>query len=549
MVALSSLYLCAVLTAATPDIVLLEFYSPSCGPCQSMQGTIDRLKKDGYPIQQINVETAHEAARQFQIRHVPTCVLLVGGKEVSRLDGAQSRDAIESVFQQARAAQQAAAQTAAQAASQAEEFVVRGQSPEARRGLGLFNRLSGNKQSDAGAPPMQITGGTAAPASAAPSTEFGRDDAFSRRSASTTSDVAPVENMPLGGVATPPANSLPTNAFPSQAVPTHSEPAQTAEFKQYNSPSERALHSTVRLKIEDPAGVSFGTGTIIDELKDEYLIVTCGHIFRDSKGQGKINVDLHTSLASKPVPGQLISFDLTRDIALVSIRPGVTVPVAPVASDPRKIVAGLPVFSIGCDHGHEASVRESRITAVNKYNGSPNYTASGMPVQGRSGGGLFTSDGTLIGICNAADQQGDEGLYAALGTIHWQLDQIGQTAIYQKGAVADAIAATDSRDQVPAPAAADIAGMSNLPTMAPPASSGAAMLAGNNQEIILFVRDKNQPSARGEAIVIDRPTPELLEVIGRASRGGATLSGSQPQPTGMRSLPEEPPTIVRGQNK
>lgn len=544
MVALSSLYLCALLTAATPDIVLLEFYSPSCGPCQSMQGTIDRLKKDGYPIQQINVEAAPDVARQYQIRHVPTCILLVSGKEVSRLDGAQSRDAIESIFQQAKAAQQASAQVAAQAATQAEEFVVRGQSPEGRRGLGLFNRLGGAKQADPGAPPMQISGGTAAPTSMPPSSqpaaEFGRDDAFSRRQSAATA--MPETQMPVAAAApTNVATNIPTNALPVTA-PTANVNAGTV--------SDRALLSTVRLKIEDPAGVSFGTGTIIDVLKDEALVVTCGHIFRDSKGQGKILVDLHNSLASQPVPGQLISFDLTRDIALVSIRAGVAVPAASVASDPSKIKEGTRVFSIGCDHGHEASVRESRITAVNKYNGSPNYTASGMPVQGRSGGGLFTPDGTLIGICNAADQQDDEGLYAALGTIHWQLDQIGQTAIYQKTIpTADAVAATASRDEVPTQSLTDMAAMAAMPESASAPGNFHQALPGGNQEIIFIVRDKNQPQSRSEAIVIERPTPELMEALSRASRGNTAISSSQPIPTTMRTLPEEPPTIVRGQNK
>ena len=58
----------------------------------------------------------------------------------------------------------------------------------------------------------------------------------------------------------------------------------------------------------------------------------------------------------------------------------------------------VPVFTIGCDKGADASVRSSQITAVNKYRGKPNFCAAGAPVDGRSGGGLFTADGLLIGI-------------------------------------------------------------------------------------------------------------------------------------------------------
>lgn len=504
MVALPTMFLCAALAANSPDAVLLEFYSPACGPCQSMQSTIDRLKKDNYPIQQINVEQAPDVARQFQIRHVPTCVLVVGGKEVGRLDGVRSRDDIERLFQQAAAAQQAGEAVAAQA----EEYVVRGQSPEGRRGLGLFNKLGGRKAAEPGAPPMSIPAGAGA---SEPESSFGRDEAFSRR--------APEAAATMESTATVP-------------VASESAPQSAA-----GSATERALTSTVRLKIEDPSGVSFGTGTIIDVLKDEALVVTCGHVFRDSKGQGKILVDLNVP-GSSPVTGQLISFDLTRDIALVSIRPGIQVVAAPVASEPRKIVEGTRVFSIGCDHGRDPSVREGRITAIDKYVGSPNYTVSGMPVQGRSGGGLFLADGTLIGICNAADEKDNEGLYAGLGTIHWQLDQIGQTAIYRREAApqTNAVAAAP-RNELPArPETNDV-------TQPAPLAAAAG-----DKEIIFFVRDKNQPGARGEAIVVN-PTPELLEMLQRASRGSAdAVSAAGPQPTAMRALPDEGP-IVRGQNK
>ena len=38
--------------------------------------------------------------------------------------------------------------------------------------------------------------------------------------------------------------------------------------------------------------------------------------------------------------------------------------------------------------------------------------------EGRSGGGLFNEKGELIGVCYAADYEGNEGLYAALDSIH-----------------------------------------------------------------------------------------------------------------------------------
>ena len=131
------------------------------------------------------------------------------------------------------------------------------------------------------------------------------------------------------------------------------------------------------------------------------------------------------------VEGHLLAYDLHRDIALVSMRPGIAVRPVRVAPAGYRIEAGTPAFTLGCDKGADATVRETRITAIDKYHGRPNITSTGEPIDGRSGGGLFTAEGLLIGICNAADPQDKEGIYAGLPSIHWQLDEIGQSRLYR----------------------------------------------------------------------------------------------------------------------
>ena len=199
------------------------------------------------------------------------------------------------------------------------------------------------------------------------------------------------------------------------------------------SAEQAALNATVKLKVSDPQGNSYGTGTIIDTHGNEALVITCGHIFRDSGGRGEIMVELFAPAANGPVRGTLIAWDAKdRDIALVSIQPGIAVTPVRVASANHRSARGNRVFSVGCDQGRPPTVRASRVTAIDKYAGSPNIEVAGQPIDGRSGGGLFTDDGMLIGICNAADPADDEGIYAALATIHWQLDQIGQRRIYEQ---------------------------------------------------------------------------------------------------------------------
>ncbi len=90
------------------------------------------------------------------------------------------------------------------------------------------------------------------------------------------------------------------------------------------SDSSDRLHAalvaaTVRLRIKDSSGQSSGSGTIIDARRGEALILTCGHLFRDSQGKGPIEVDLSGPGGPERLPGRLIHYDLQRDLALVAI--------------------------------------------------------------------------------------------------------------------------------------------------------------------------------------------------------------------------------------
>ena len=52
------------------------------------------------------------------------------------------------------------------------------------------------------------------------------------------------------------------------------------------------------------------------------------------------------------------------------------------------------------------------------------------PKQGRSGGGLFTDDGYIAGVCNFAEPQGNHGLYATPRSIYNLLDRNNLMALY-----------------------------------------------------------------------------------------------------------------------
>jgi len=188
---------------------------------------------------------------------------------------------------------------------------------------------------------------------------------------------------------------------------------------------------TVRIRVDDPQGRSTGSGTIIDARGGEALIVTCGHLFRESQGKTPILVDLFGAKPVQGLPAQLIYYDDRLDIGFLSIRPGVPVIVARVASPGYPLAVGDAVYSVGCSESQPPTVWDGRITAIDKYLGPSNIEASRAPLVGRSGGGLFSNEGFLIGVCNAADPPLNEGIYLALREIHRSLDQLNLAFVYR----------------------------------------------------------------------------------------------------------------------
>ena len=296
------------------------------------------------------------------------------------------------------------------------------------------------------------------------------------------------------------------------------------------------LNASVRLVIEDKNGFSYGSGTLIDARAGEALVLTCGHVFRDSQGQGRISVDLFGPGAPKKVPGQLVGYDLKRDVGLVSIRPRVPVTVARVAPKNHRLQPGDKVINIGCNNGADPTLRESQVTAVNKYLGPSNVQVAGQPVQGRSGGGLFTPDGLVVGVCNAADPADNEGLYASAATIQAQLDSSRLTALYDAAPTASSAVADNSRSLPEQMPLADL-GESRLPLVAVPtdmrvepaaaraglspaeqATLAAISKSSGSAEVICIVRSLTEPQSKSEIVVIDRASNDFLRQLSSERR-------------------------------
>ena len=95
-----------------------------------------------------------------------------------------------------------------------------------------------------------------------------------------------------------------------------------------------------------------------------------------------------------------------------------------------RVAEGLTVVSVGCNNGDLPTARASKVTRLNRFNGPPNIEVAGQPVEGRSGGGLFSPEGYVIGICNAADPEAKEGYFGAAASVYAELDREKMAFIY-----------------------------------------------------------------------------------------------------------------------
>ncbi|TWU55353.1 trypsin-like peptidase domain-containing protein [Rubripirellula reticaptiva] len=456
----------SVATAA--DAILIEFSSSHCVPCQAMKPVLAQLERSGVPIRHVDVASEPAVASRYGIRKTPTFIVVSGGKEVTRLVGIQTFDQL----QRAIATDPSGPLFATGAVKRSFDDIP---APQTR--LAPVGSQLGSFQS------------------------------------------RPAPTDPLFGQPTPPSNpnTLVAAAAPSNNIRSEAMPNMSAA-----DAVQRAEAATVRLRVHDGKGYGAGTGTIIDTHGEDALVLTCGHLFRDNEGKGKIEVDIFVGGEVRTVLGEVIDFDAdTRDIALVAIRPGFPVhPVSVVSLDelPRN---GQTVFSFGCDRGDDPSRRDTRITGINKYNqhlGASNIEIDGAPIDGRSGGGLFDEQGRLVGVCNAADYKNDVGIYAGSGAVQWQLDRVNLSHLYQPNPAASVASAPQTQNQSPQNPPADrIASLPNGVQQ----DFGQVMQASaisSDQEVIVIVRDRNNPGAKSQVMTLREPTADLMQMIQRHAR-------------------------------
>jgi thioredoxin 1 len=74
---------------------LLKFSATWCGPCKALAKNFEHVTLGDVELVSIDIDNQMEEAKQYNIRGVPTMVLLENGVEVKRKSGVLMADQIE----------------------------------------------------------------------------------------------------------------------------------------------------------------------------------------------------------------------------------------------------------------------------------------------------------------------------------------------------------------------------------------------------------------------------------------------------------------------
>jgi len=501
-----------------PDVVLLDFTAAYCPPCQQMVPTIQRLQKEGLAIRKVDTTEQPNVTRQYNVERIPTFILLVDGKETQRLTGLRSESELRRIM--------------------------------------LTAQDEVDKRKAASRPPERQAPQTARREKESPG---GLRGVLARLSAG------------LGGKSRKTGFQHPT--FRAQSPEPMSE-----EFA-----SEGLMAATVRVHVDGKGGKQdVGTGSIVHSVQGESIILTCAHLFRDSGSDPDIMVDVFKDGRVLKYPAKVVRGNHHSDLAILQIQNKEPLPNVSLASIDEKVSEGSSAFSIGCDQGQPPSHLSVKVVSIDRYDVNiPSHLVCSIdPAVGRSGGGLFNDAGQLIGVCSCADREQHEGLYMGREPIFALFKKAGLTSLLTQRSESsepqafasteaddpsfdnDELIATlfgDEEDSSAGAAEIDFSEAFAESEMSSKESASvvpAALTASSQSQqadavapaAITVIVDATDGSGRKEMIVIEKPTPWLMELLtGRqpAEQQVALAQKVNLAPTSAQRIRRQPAVLPR----
>ncbi len=416
------------------DCTIVYFGSANCAPCERITPALEQLKSEGWDIRAVNAPQRPDLAKQYKIDNLPTVVIVSqqASREVDRIVGAVSYEQLHSRFTRAAARHTTASEANLQAPKLLDSQQQLTQQQLTQQQLSQQPQLQlqqpsqdgptvrGQSPGPGGFPLLAAASAASSSAAAAIHDLASYDRSSSVQHAVHNRSLPPSEGQrtahdnSLSLAADQPSNKLRQSLSLSQAI-------------------TRALAATVRIKVEEENTTAYGSGTIIDVHGSQALVLTCGHLFRDMKNGSQLSVDLFAGTPNEiNVLAELLDFKAEdEDIGLVTFTLPVAIDAVELLPKHETLQVGQPAFSFGCDHGQPPTKRDTKIRSINRYLGAANVEIVGAPAIGRSGGGLFDQQGRLIGVCNAACAEDDEGIYAAADVVYTQLKRLQLSHLFE----------------------------------------------------------------------------------------------------------------------
>ena len=502
---------------------LLEFSSETCGPCQQVAPVVAKLEREGLPIRSVDVNADHALAQQYNVTSIPAFVLVVDDKEVERNVGYQSEGQIRQMLARI---------------------------PQQSRGPGS-DRLTVSLGDEAPLPRPDVT----EPAEP-------RVSNIPRGNSVESQDETPRRFWPF-----PPKKSsnvtTDIRGNSPEATPPADVPAQSA--------AADPMAASVRIRIITGNSVVKGSGTIIESLAGRSTILTCSHICRGATPDTKVEIDLFRDGQPVTIVGTIVGTDPDADVGLLSIPTDEAVAFCPVGSASQSPGMGAKVVSIGCGGGSEPTREQLRVKDVNKFSGPDTLICSGVPIQGRSGGGLFNEAGTLVGVCFAADsdlktKKPSGGVYCGLKPIHALLAKHEMSHLIPSEGGESLAGPPDSSESaapqwppsssqgVEAPLAitepkSEEEPDSKVPDFDPPTKEPAKPFlvtpsksppveefVADDAEIVVLIRGRSENSPSDKVILIHKPSRKFMQFL----QGEVSGDGGEAAPMTSRS---GPPTV------
>ncbi|MDG3006765.1 S1 family peptidase [Paludisphaera mucosa] len=220
----------------------------------------------------------------------------------------------------------------------------------------------------------------------------------------------------------------------ARATPS-TRPAPAAKAPTRRDPLAPGDDDTFRPTVVIRRGTSQGTGTIIATASDQTLVLTAAHVVREP---GSIVIELHRYNIGLEharggawpliVPAEVVGVDTAADVAILRLRDPSPLPFVArlFDGDSNDLRTDTLVTSLGVDLGARLSSWNTKIVETTRLQlegedvERPFLITLKIPEHGRSGGGLFTEQGRLVGVCvGHAEMVKDRrmGVFASIASV------------------------------------------------------------------------------------------------------------------------------------